>query len=278
MNISKVICGNYSYQLYSFNYFLESMKRLEQKEIELWGAGPHLFQDDFSEQMIHSLYKKIKSYGLRVICYTPEQCMYPINIASSDPIIRKRSMAYLTRSLEIASQMEAPKALITTGQGYRDESKEDAWNRCVEALSILGGKAEQLGVTIVFEHLTKTTTNLCLKARDVDRMLKEVGMKNVVGMIDVDMAARLHEGVRDYFELMGKSIQHVHFVDGNPGGHLAIGDGILPMDSYISDLNSYDYDGYLTMEILHDSYHLDPEAAYAKSLEWCRNHQYLFSR
>jgi protein FrlC len=210
MNISKVICGNYSYQLYSFNYFLESMKRLEQKEIELWGAGPHLFQDDFSEQMMHSLYKKIKNYGLRVICYTPEQCMYPINIASSDPIIRKRSIAYLTRSLEIASQMEAPKALITTGQGYRDESKEDAWNRCVEALSILGGKAEQLGVTIVFEHLTKTTTNLCLKARDVDRMLKEVGM------IDVDMAARLHEGIRDYFELMGKSIQHVHFVDGNP--------------------------------------------------------------
>lgn len=66
--------------------------------------------------------KKIRSHHLNVICYTPEQCMYPVNIASREKGIRDWSVNYLKRSLEIASQMEAPRTLITIGQGYRNES------------------------------------------------------------------------------------------------------------------------------------------------------------
>ena len=98
MNRSSIVCGNYSYGLYSLDYFLESMNRLEQTNIEFWGAGPHLYQDECSVSDVEKIVKKIRKHDLQVICYTPEQCMYPVNIASRDKTIHAWSLRYLKLS------------------------------------------------------------------------------------------------------------------------------------------------------------------------------------
>lgn len=271
LGLSNLVCGNYGYQLFSFEYFLDSMSNLEQSKIELWGVGPHLYQDDFTDDMVQSLHSKIQERGIEVICYTPEQCLYPINIASEEPHIRQRSINYLKRSLEIANMMEAEKTLITVGQGYRDKEKEPAWNRCVDALQMLGDYAKNMGSVIAFEHLTADTTNLCIKAEEVKQMLDQVNHPWVKPMVDVDMAARIGEGAKDYIDIFKEDIIHVHFTDGSPGGHVALGDGVLPLESYISDLNNIHYNGYLTLEILSNKYVLDPESGYRKSLRWFKD-------
>ena len=270
MNMSSVVCGNFSYWLFDFDYFLGSMDKLGVDNIELWGAGPHLYQDECTPGMVDQIYKKIKKHNKKVICYTPEQCMYPINIASREKTVRDRSVAYMKRALEIANQVEAPRTLVTVGQGYRNESVDEAWKRCVDSLHILADHAGKMGTTIMLEHLTAATTNLCITAKDLKRMMDEVGGPNLKAMVDVDMAARVGEGAKEYLDLMGKDICHVHFVDGMPGGHLALGDGILPLDKYLKDLQDFGYEGYLSLEILSDRYHENPEPAYAKSLGWFR--------
>mgnify|MGYP002473028183 FL=1 len=194
--------------------------------------------------------------------------MYPVNIASREKGIRDWSVNYLKRSLEIASQMEAPRTLITIGQGYRNESRDEAWARCRDSLLQLAEYAGKMGTTIMLEHLTKTTTNLCVTASQLKDMIRETGGPYLKAMVDVDMAARVGEGPREYLEAMGKEIQHVHFIDGMPGGHLALGDGILPLDQYVRDLEDFGYDQYLTLEILSDKYHENPEPAYAQSIGW----------
>lgn len=268
MNRDSIVCGNYSYGLFSLDYFLDSMNRLEQNNIEFWGAGPHLYQDECSVSDVDAIVKKIRGHHLNVICYTPEQCMYPVNIASRERYIRDWSLRYLKRSLEIASQMEAPKTLITIGQGYRNESRDEAWSRCRDSLFELAEYAGKMGTTIMLEHLTRTTTNLCVTASQLKAMVHETGGPYLKAMVDVDMAARVGEGPREYLEAMGTDIQHVHFIDGMPGGHLALGDGILPLDQYVRDLEEFGYDQYLTLEILSDKYHENPESAYAQSMGW----------
>jgi fructoselysine 3-epimerase len=270
MKMSNVACGNFSYWLFDFDYFLGSMDRLGVDNIELWGAGPHLYQDEATPGMVDEIYKKIKEHNKKVICYTPEQCLYPINIASREKIARDRSISYMKRALEIANQVEAPRTLVTVGQGYRNESVDEAWTRCVDSLHELAEYAGKMGTTIMLEHLTAATTNLCISSKDVKRMMDEVGGPNLKAMVDVDMAARVGEGAKEYLDLMGKDICHVHFVDGMPGGHLALGDGILPLDKYLKDLQDFEYEGYLSLEILSDKYHQNPEPAYAKSLGWFR--------
>ena len=101
MNRDSVVCGNYSYGLFSLDYFLDSMNRLNQTTIEFWGAGPHLYQDECSVSDVDAIVKKIRDHHLQVICYTPEQCMYPVNLGSRDKIIHDWTMRYLKRSLEI---------------------------------------------------------------------------------------------------------------------------------------------------------------------------------
>ena len=262
MNRDNIVCGNYSYGLFSLDYFLDSMNRLNQTNIEFWGAGPHLYQDECSVSDVDAIVKKIRSHHLNVICYTPEQCMYPVNIASREKGIRDWSVNYLKRSLE------APRTLITIGQGYRNESRDEAWARCRDSLLQLAEYAGKMGTTIMLEHLTKTTTNLCVTASQLKDMIRETGGPCLKAMVDVDMAARVGEGPREYLEAMGKEIQHVHFIDGMPGGHLALGDGILPLDQYVRDLEDFGYDQYLTLEILSDKYHENPEPAYAQSIGW----------
>ncbi|MFA6941378.1 MAG: TIM barrel protein, partial [Clostridiaceae bacterium] len=71
----------------------------------------------------------------------------------------------------------------------------------------------------------------------------------------------------DYFRALGKDLVHIHFIDGKPRGHLAWGDGILPLEKYVESLNSNNYEGYLTLEITDSGYLLNPEKAVGKSIE-----------
>lgn len=274
-NMSRVICANYSYHLFPFDYFLASMDKLGVENIELWGAGPHLYQEDCTPSIVDGIYQKIRRHHKKVVCYTPEQCMYPINIASREKTVRERSIAYMKRALEIASQLEAPRTLVTVGQGYRNEDRGEAFDRCADALLTLREYAEQQGTAIMLEHLTAATTNLCVTAAELKEMLRLVGGRSLRAMVDVDMAARVGEGPKEYLNAMGGDICHCHFVDGMPGGHLALGDGILPLDTYLKDFEEAGYDGCFTLEILSDRYHCNPEPAYAQSLGWFRSRGFV---
>ena len=61
-----------------------------------------------------------------------------------------------------------------------------------------------------------------------------------------------------WFEEFGKNIIHMHFVDGDPYGHLIWGDGNRPIDEFIQALNNNHYEGYLGQEITEARYFADP--------------------
>jgi sugar phosphate isomerase/epimerase len=94
MKVRQLALGNYPYPLYPFDCFLDDAVSLGIGNIELWAASPHMGLDDYSLEMAASLHRKIRSRGLQIICFTPEQCAYPINIGSEDEIIRTRSLRY----------------------------------------------------------------------------------------------------------------------------------------------------------------------------------------
>ena len=52
---NQIAVGNYTYPLYSFEYFLESMLRLGVNNIEVWAAGPHLYLEDMTLRVLRTL-------------------------------------------------------------------------------------------------------------------------------------------------------------------------------------------------------------------------------
>lgn len=265
---NQIAVGNYTYPLYSFEYFLDSMVRFNIKNIEVWAAGPHLYLDDVNSRIIKQIDKEIRLRELVPICLTPEQCMYPINIGAEEVWIRKRSVKYFEKGLQVAEELGINKMIVTPGNGYRDRPSEITRKYTVENLQYLSEKAKEKHITLLLEHLTIETTNLATTAKELKELCQEINSDNLVAMIDTDMMSRYGETVADYMEVFNGEIGHVHFVDGFPGGHLAIGDGVLPMEQFLNELSETEYKGYISLEIISDRYYLDPNKAIEKSLQW----------
>ena len=264
----RTIAGmNFHYAHYPFDYFLESMKSLGIEKIEIWGASPHLYVNDLQMTQINVIKKKIKEQGLEVICFTPEQCVYPVNIAAQEDYIRERSIKYFEKSLQVCHQLEVAMLLITPGWGYLSQPVEEAWSRSRDALAGLAGQAGKLGICLALEPLTPQESNLITELSSLKRMLSEINSPYLKGMLDTIPMAMAGEDIENYLRELGQDLIHIHFIDGKPKGHLAWGDGILPLQDYLEKLRRYDYQGYLSLEITDRSYFIEPAQAVKQCLE-----------
>ena len=274
MKNSQISVGNYTYMYYSFDYFLASMERLGINTIELWGATPHFYSDDASFFETCALQKKLAQRGFTVSCVTPEQVMYPINIGAVNRDERARSIDFFRRHIDIANILQTPRMLVTSGRCNLDDDKSDCFKYCVDSLQELGYYAGRRGVTIAFETLTREGYDLVVRAAESKAVLDAVNdYDHVKAMIDVDESARFGESPTVFFALFGKErMEHCHFVDGMPGGHLAMGDGVLPMRRYLEELDAAGYEGYISLEVMNDRYYYDPEPAIRQSVEFLRDY------
>ncbi|WP_240689416.1 sugar phosphate isomerase/epimerase [Ammoniphilus sp. YIM 78166] len=273
IDISQVAAANYHYRRYSLDYFLDSVTRLGFRNIELWASGPHLHLDYFTNQDLKNLNKKIKDRGLKVICFTPEQFVYPISISHPDKEYRKKSIEFFCRHIEAASLLDCEQVLVTTGIAYLDVDAADQWNWCRESLSEICKTAEKEGIYLPMEAFTSFTTHVFNRASHIAKMIEEVGSSHLKGLADTDvMATTGKDTLHDFIKELGDNLTHVHFVDGNPGGHLVPGEGILDMAGSLNVLKEIDYKGYLGLELLDRRYILDPEKAMRDTMKWFEKH------
>ena len=269
MKISKrQIAGmNICYGFFSFDYFLNSMQRLGLHSIEVHGAAPHLLLADLTAGEIQSIGKNIIAHNLEVICFTPEQCKYPVNIAYKDDYARERSLRYLESSIRICTSLGCSRMLVTPGYGYFDEPREEAWKRSAESLFRLTAAAEKEGVTLVLEPLRQDETNLVTSLTSLKEMLDTIHSPALKGMLDTSPMYFAGEHIRDYFTCLGKDLNHIHFIDGMPEGHLVWGDGIFPLDEYVKDVVDGEYRGYLTIELTSPRYYHNPHGAMERTMQ-----------
>ncbi|MDB5474107.1 MAG: hypothetical protein JWP99_1410 [Devosia sp.] len=257
---------NIHYFRHDFGRFLRDLTALELSRVELWGGMPHLSPDDVDSAEVAAIRKQIADHDLSLICFTPEQCLYPINLASEHVRTRHRSLNYFQRSLEIAAELGAPELLVTAGWSYLDADPREGWVRARDALGELARRAETLGVGLLLEPLSRTESNLITTADDLVRMRKEIASPVVGAILDLNAMAAAGDTPADYLSRFGSDLRHVHLCDGTPEGHLAWGDGNLPMGDYLNALLDGGYDGSFTFELVTQAYWLDPRSALERSV------------
>ena len=92
LTIEQICVSNFPYYKYSLEYALDSLERMGGKYLEMYACDPHFHVDDCTLADARALKLKIKNHGLTTMCFTPEQCNYPVNIAAKNPVARKRSI------------------------------------------------------------------------------------------------------------------------------------------------------------------------------------------
>lgn len=263
---SQILTSNYPYYKYSLDYALDSLERMGAGAIEFYACFPHFHLDDVSFPDVRTVRRKLKAHGLHAVCFTPEQCMYPVNIAAVDINARKRSLDVFKKSIWYGSEMGAETVVVLAGYGTLDEDEDAVWRRSVESVGALADFAQSLGVTLVLETSPReyTTTH---NSKDVVRMIREVGSPAVEGMIDTATLGYSGETMRQAVEDLEGHLRHVHVADGVPNGHLIPGEGTLDLKGMLCELDRVSYGGPLSLEILNDSYLRDPHTAMQTSFE-----------
>ncbi|GGI45894.1 protein FrlC [Agromyces flavus] len=254
--------SNFSYQHLPFERFLDDMVDLGRERVELWGTAPQLHVPQLSNEEARGIRRRIDERGLAVQCLTPEQVIYPVNVASPSPWLRASSIGMFRRAAELCVELGAPLLFLTPGRGFENEATDAAWRRSVDAIGEIAAYAGRLGVSCVLEPLQRVESNLVNDAATLAHMLDEIAAPNLGAALDTVAMAVAGDTVDAYFDLLGDRIRHVHLIDGRPNGHLAWGDGELPLGSYLEALGRRGYDGCLTFELFGDgTYAFDPRLA-----------------
>jgi fructoselysine 3-epimerase len=271
LSTDQLIGANFSFQHYRFEHVAEVLRDFGFRELELWGIGQHLDLFTADDARVQHVQQVLADNGLAVWCFTPEQVLYPINIASGDDQMRRASVDRFRRAADICASLGARYLFLTSGRGFEDEPAHAAWQRSVESLREITAHAAEQGVRCLLEPLQRVETNVLLDAAGVRRMLDEVGADNMDVVLDTVAMAVAGDTVTDYVKHFGERLAHVQLVDGTPAGHLVWGDGALPLGDYLEQLAEYGYQGKVTFEPFGEgSYALDPVTAWRRCLDGAR--------
>jgi len=263
----QLIGANFAFQHFAFERVAEILAGFGFREIELWGIAPHLDLFHATDAHIGSVRRVLEENGLATWCFTPEQVVYPVNIASGDEAYRRDSVERFRRAADICAELGARYLFLTSGRGYEHDPPEEAWARSAASLAEIAGHAARNGVRCLLEPLQRFETNVLTDAAGLRRMIDQIGADNVDVVLDTVGMAAAGDTVADYVRLFGGRLAHVQIVDGRPAGHLVWGDGALPLGTYLTELAASGYAGKLTFEPFGDgTYALDPVTAWTRNL------------
>ncbi|WP_026573761.1 sugar phosphate isomerase/epimerase family protein [Bacillus sp. UNC438CL73TsuS30] len=264
----KIAGMNITFRHYPFRYFLDCMDRLNISSIELWAGEPHLYVYRNLLSNLREIKREVKARDMEIVCYTPEQCIYPFNLATSDSQWRKASIDYFIENLHAAVELETDKMLITSGMGDFSLTQEESWKYTSDSIFQISKAAEQEGITLALEPLTKFESNLIIDTPGLKRMIEEIQSPSLKGMIDTVAMQLAGETPDDYFSMLPE-LSHFHLIDGDSetDSHLALDDGNLNWREYVKSLQNHQYEGACTLEIMGSSYYQNPQDAVKKSLE-----------
>lgn len=173
-----------------------------------------------------------------------------LHVTTPDPVVRERSWRYLARLVELCSDLGDGGVMVfgsgkqrsTTGGSTVTEAKA----RFREGLARLALLAEDLGVTILLEPLSRRFCNVVTTLPEAVEIVSEIGSRALATTLDVRHAVAESQTperlVRDYFPYL----KHVHLNEPD-GGYPGSGDfDFLPL---LKALKEVRYQGWLSVEV-----------------------------
>ena len=268
---SQLAGTNMLYNEYSFEHFLDSMKRFEIQNIEIYGCSPHFhFYDD--PDPIPKLKKQLAGSGLKVISMMPEENVYAVNIAAREQRVRDNTVELYKKFMYAAAELDCHRMLLCPGRPYRNEPFSEGFRYSQDSIYRLLDYSHEIDVTLCYETLRIGESTLTSTLDDTARMVEEVDDPYLQVCIDTVPVYAAHEHVADYFERLGSKITHFHLNDGAPDGHLAWGDGTQDIDEHLNALRKYGYGNYITMETAAGRYRMDADRYYEANIRYIKAH------
>lgn len=177
-------------------------------------------------------------------------------LTSPDKQVRQKAVAFISEMVTFGARFGAP-AIIGSMQGNVDPGTERpqaiAW--LAEGLNELGTRAQEQGVSLIYETLNRYETNMFNQLSAGADFLKTLDNTNVVLLADLFHMNIEEESVAGAIRENAGHIGHLHFADSN---RRPVGMGHTDMTDIARALTDVGYTGYASAEVFPWP---DPDAA-----------------
>ena len=259
---------NCHYYNYSLEYFFTSMEKAGFETVALWGGAPHFYLDYRRFSDCTAIRKAAEKHGLSIKCFTASSGTYGYQMGMQPKAQQERVYQYYLNGIRAASELGCGMMVMNSGWGYFDENFESSWARSKDMIFRLCDAAAETGIVLTMESLRRAESQLCWNLENTRRMFEEISHPALKIMIDTTAMGVAGETPEDWFRVFGCQIVNTHFIDGNPYGHLAWGDGKQPLEEWLQTLKKYDYQGILGLEITARRYYQDPAACDLQNMNY----------
>jgi len=270
--LENIAINNFNYRRWSFPYFLDSVKKLGLKNIELCGCHPHFTIFESEEFPVDEFAQSIKNAGIKVLACMPEQNFLPINIAAVNPYLREKSLEQLEFYIRNVKKFDCDKVIIYPGKAFVNHPHSQGWMLARESIKKLCAVAKEEGVTILIAPVSKFVSDLMPDCATAKRMFDEVGSDNLGVCVNTSIHGYVGDTLEAYFETFGDKIGLVQLADAvEDCDQLAWGDGNLDLKAQLDILEKYNYQGPVTMELLMEEYAEKPHEVHKASLDYMKS-------
>lgn len=269
MDVRRIGCSTATFRYTPLDDALDRIQASGVEVIDLWMIPnwcPHFDPMSSTSLARRELKERIESRGLRLASCRVGSGAYLINDARGPEIEGQ----YQRNSLELASEVDCPLVLLSTGRDTWDSTFEHHVNLVADHLNELGRRAAELGVKvgIVCPHVSQL-------GQFFDRAKRVIAATDPshVGVALDTAHVRLSGGtVPDALESYGERVVHVHLRDYRDGRYLMTpGDGDIDWPRLFTELDGLGYQGLCTLALEYPGQSADyHDHEYRRGLEHVR--------
>lgn len=237
-----------------FERGLDLIRKAGYDGVELWLGDKPWFQLEATDTQVIGLRRKVESAGLTV-SNVANSLDWDHPVSSRDPRVREQALRHITRQLEAAQLLGTDAILVVAGLVTEEVPYNEVYQRTVDALKVLGGRAAQAGVKIGCENCCSEQRFL-MSPREFGLFLDDVNSPWVGLHLDV---GNIHDTgfPEQWIEIHGPRITRIHVKDvlrhrgrcGNESVYtnLFLGDNNWP--AIRAALHKVKYDGWIIAEM-----------------------------
>jgi sugar phosphate isomerase/epimerase len=221
---------------------------------------PTVNLDLFTPENIAELRNIAEVVNMEFCVHAP---FFELNIAALNQGIRKESVNYVNKSIELCADLGGSVVIVHSGEyTYRigpDASRDNnpnmnrQWNNNIESLKKINEHAVNQGVIVCLENLG-FEKEVAKSFEDLIETQNAMG-KSLQFTLDLGHA-RLNANIQEGIDTLGDSIRHIHLTDnfGEKDDHLPPGEGDSDYSGVAEYLKSYPH--IVTLEVV--AYGIDP--------------------
>jgi sugar phosphate isomerase/epimerase len=206
----RISCSSLFLWNYHTNEIIEILSRAGIDSIEFWPETPEFWMHRHEPDAIKQLKETISTLTDHCTVHVP---ILDLNASSYNEYVCKATIMETLWAIDLSSILEA--SVLTIHPGHRTVHRAPTpmdWDRFYHYLSVCIKHANQVGVTLALENMTRNIRSMCYDTAG----MSEVLLKFPDLMVTLDIAHALYSGkytAMKFIDELGDRIIHVHSGD-----------------------------------------------------------------